>query len=98
MEFAELVALLRDPGENGLPDTIYDDLSSSYSLAVDGGTAKAAELQTANSSLTGEIDRLKALNFDLLMAAAGESSTETTDDKASEKNSDNTVESLFDKD
>jgi hypothetical protein len=39
MDFNELVALLRNPGDDGLPETIYDDLTSSYNLAVEGGAA-----------------------------------------------------------
>ena len=96
MTFEELIALLRDPGEDGAPATIYDDLSSSYTAAVDGGTAKVAEIEAVNTELLGEIARLKALNFDLLMAAGSETSSET-ESTETESDDDTSIDSLFDK-
>jgi hypothetical protein len=97
MEFSELVALLQNPGDDGLPETIYDDLSSSYQLAVDGGAASVAERDASIEALTAEIASLKALNFDLLMAAnAGDSTDDTNNptDDAPETGG-TTIESLF---
>lgn len=98
MDFNELMALARNPGDDGLPDTFYDDVESSHNLAVDGATAKIAELETSGAALSAEIASLKALNFDLLMAAGSETSateestdTPTADDAPS-------IESLFSKD
>ena len=92
------MALLRNPGEDGTPETIYDDLSSSYSLAVEGGASALSEQgaanETASAELVAEIARLKALNFDLLMAAG----TETEPEPESEPNNETSIDSLFDKD
>ena len=98
MDFNELLALLREPGEDGVPDTIYDDLSSSYALAVDGGAASVAQAEAVNAELTAEINRLKALNFDLLMAASGDTSTDETEDAATEPIGDPSIDDLFDRD
>ena len=93
------MALLRDPGEQGLPETIYDDLSSSYNVAVEGGVAALNTSDAAHSAaaaeLVGEIARLKALNFDLLMAAG----TETSEPKVESTNESDepSIDSLFDK-
>ena len=98
MDFNELVALLRNPGEDGLPETIYDDLSSSYAMAVDGGAALAAEKDAANAELVAEVARLKALNFDLLMAAGADSTHEPTTDDPTEPIGEPTIDDLFEKD
>lgn len=95
MDFNELIALMRDPGEDGLPETIYDDLTSSYNLAVEGGAARASELEAANGELMAEIARLKALNFDLLMAASGDSADESADESPTEPPGDVSIDSLF---
>lgn len=97
MDFNELVALLREPGEDGLPESIYDDLTSSYNLAVEGGASRLAESEAAAAELVAEVARLKALNFDLLMAAGGETSTEDDNDNDNDSNDTPSIESLFEK-
>lgn len=71
MNFDELLEALRgdDP-----PETIYDDLSSAYHTAVEGSAAKIAESEGVIEALNDEISKLKAQNFDLLMAAPAEPS------------------------
>lgn len=98
MDFNELVALLRDPGDDGLPDTIYDDLTASYNLAVEGGAASLSASELAVSELREEVARLKALNFDLLMAAGGDKSEEPSTDEQSTDDSEPSIDDLFDKD
>lgn len=96
MEFDELLALLRNPGEDGLPETIYDDLSSSHALAVEGGAALVAERDGTIESLMGEVNRLKALNFDLLMAASSDDgANDDAETDPTEPPGDVTIESLF---
>lgn len=97
MDFNELVALLREPGEDGLPETIYDDLTLSYNDAVEGGASRLAESEATNASLVAEVARLKALNFDLLMAASGETSDEDENDDNDDSNGTPSIESLFEK-
>lgn len=98
MDFNELVALLREPGEDGLPESIYDDLTSSYQLAVDGGAASVAERDASIAEKDAEIARLKALNFDLLMAAGETTTTDDNDNAESDLVDEPTIDDLFDKD
>ena len=98
MTFDELVALLREPGEDGLPETIYDDLSASYIGVVEGGAAALTAQEDVNAAATAElvaeIARLKALNFDLLMVAGENEKTETPE---TETVDDPSIDSLFDR-
>ena len=82
--FQELLELLKNPGEDGtIPDTIYDDLTATYTETHDraeGAFAKVAEHESAISeydakiqAYESEISRLKAMNYDLLMASGVES-------------------------
>ena len=99
MTFEEILALMREPGEDGVPDTIYDDLTASYNTVVEGGvaalTAQGDAHESANAELVAEIARLKALNFDLLMAAGTAETPETPD--TPETNDEPSIDSLFDK-
>jgi hypothetical protein len=65
-DFEELLNALRNPGEEGPGETIYDDLNAAYNDRVSAGDAKVAELSTANETSAAEIARLKAHNYDLL--------------------------------
>jgi hypothetical protein len=94
------LALLREPGDDGPPESIYDDLASSYTLAVDGGAARISEIEGVVAEKDAEIARLKALNFDLLMAAGSEPATEDTDDdneNPTEPIGEAGIDSLFDR-
>lgn len=66
MNFDELMEALR--GDEP-PETIYDDLSASYHNAMEGAESKIAESAAVIEALNSEIEKLKAQNFDLLMAA-----------------------------
>lgn len=100
MTFDEILALLREPGEAGVPGTIYDDLTASYNSAVDVGVAAISEQgaahDAATAELVAEIARLKALNFDLLMAAGSETSS-TVEETKPESEDETSIDSLFDK-
>ena len=101
MTFEEMIALMREPGEDPLPETIYDDLTTSYNGVVEGGAAALTEQgalnESATAELVAEIARLKALNFDLLMAAGSETA-ETPDETKTESNDGETsIDSLFDR-
>lgn len=81
--FAELLNLLMNPGDDGPPATIYDDLSLAYTDEVTARDAKIGELDGAIAghgdelaAKDAEIARLKSLMFDKLMATPDE----TTDD------------------
>ncbi len=68
-DFSELLTQLTNPGEDGIPPTIYDDLSASYTDATSTRDAKITETSGALEAALAEINRVKAMNYDLLMAA-----------------------------
>ena len=96
MDFTELMAILLNPGGDGVPDTLYDDLSTSHNDAIGGRDAKIVEMDNQVQALTGEVSRLKSQNYDLLMSVPSDGSSEdeaTIDD--SEDESSEGVDSLF---
>lgn len=98
MDFDELLALLREPGDSELPGTIYDDLSNAHTSALDGGAAKVAEIESALADSNAEIARLKALNFDLLMAASASDEPDgEPDDAPDDSDSAPSIDTLFDR-
>lgn len=66
MDFAALLDLLRS---GDAPETIYDDLSSTYNGLLESGAAKLDEKDKVISELNATIADLKSQNYDLLMAA-----------------------------
>lgn len=64
-DFKELVNTLQNPGDDGLPETIYDDLMSSYDHDTSTRDAKIAELTELNTTTAAEVESLKAKNHDL---------------------------------
>ena len=65
-EFHELINRLKDPGEEGVPETIYDDLTAAYDATFEGYTANSSEKEAAIQRLNSEVSRLKSANYDLL--------------------------------
>jgi hypothetical protein len=93
--FDELLAAMKEPGEDGLPETIYDDLSSEYALLSENSGAKVAELESMLQEKESEISRLKAMNYDLLVAApANEEPVDEGSDDTDDEESDG-IDSLF---
>ena len=86
MDFEDLISALMNPGEEGVPETIYDDLRGAYSGVserANSADAKIAALTESNESLLSEIATLKAKNYDLLMSVSSDNSgdnIETDDD------------------
>jgi len=73
MTFEEMLAQLRDAGEDGPPDTIYDDLTNLHTSEVSesqqalaDALAHAAEQDGVIQQLQGEIANLQGQNGDLL--------------------------------
>jgi len=95
MDFTEMLELIRNPPESGVPDDIFDQMGS-YVLgreqrdrdALEGAQHRIAELESSSQAHTDEIARLKAQNFDLLMstgagsAGGGDSGGDDESDKA----------------
>ena len=76
MTFEEMMEQYRNPGENGLPETFADDLAATHAeelsirdAAVKAREAAAAELQKQLDAAKLEELRLKAVNYDLMVAA-----------------------------
>lgn len=96
----ELFAQLRDPGEAGLPDTIYDDLEFARADMI---AAHAQEMDGASSkiqSLESELSRLKTHNYDLLMSTGGKSEEEPGEGEGEgegegDENENITIDDLF---
>ena len=65
-DFQGLVNSLRNPGDEGVPDTIYDDLTNVFNTTFEGYTANTAEKEAEIARLAGEVSRLKSANYDLL--------------------------------
>ena len=85
MNFEDLISALMNPGEEGVPETIYDDLRGAYSGVserANSADAKIAALTESNESLLSEIATLKAKNYDLLMSVSSDNSGDNieTDD------------------
>ena len=94
-KFHDLLGTLRDPGEEGVSPTIYDDLTGEYDALESGGAAKVAELSDAIAARDAEIAALKAQNYDLLMSVAADEPVDDspTDDEPDESGS--AIDDLF---
>lgn len=95
MDFEALIAKLRNPGEDPVPETIYDDLSQAYSSVLSGAAEKEAAHENALKEREAEISRLKAQNFDLLMSAPAQQVSTETQDQASDDDEPSGIDSLF---
>jgi hypothetical protein len=67
MGFEELIAMMRNPGEEGIPETIYDDLSASYTELSSTSSAALEQANGTVAQLQAELTAAKAHNYDLLM-------------------------------
>jgi hypothetical protein len=74
--FAELMEQFRNPGDAGLPETFADDLTETYTEELSIRDAAVTERENLLAERQKEIDaakaetiRLKAVNYDLLVAA-----------------------------
>ena len=94
-KFHDLLGSLREPGDDGVSPTIYDDLTTEYDAMESGGAAKVAELSDAIAARDAEIAALKAQNYDLLMAVAADDPDDDspTDDEPDESGS--AIDDLF---
>ena len=89
MDFAELMAMLTNPGEDGIPETIYDDLSASYTEATSTRDAKIQDTSGELEAALAEIVRVKAMNYDLLIAAGVADSDDSGENEADDDSENN---------
>jgi hypothetical protein len=101
--FEELMEQFRNPGENGVPETFADDLSKAYTddLSIRDAAVSEREERIAAKELEiaerdKEVTRLKAVNYDLLVAAPKPGDTSENDnDNAGGQAEATGIDSLF---
>jgi hypothetical protein len=64
-DFESLLEQMRNPGDGGVPDTIYDDLSAAYQEAVNTREAKISQLTASNEELSTNLTASQAANWEL---------------------------------
>jgi hypothetical protein len=97
--FEDLVNRLQNPGDEGIPETIYDDLTKVYTDDVSIREAAANEKGAALQAANDEISRLKAINFDLMMKQPSEDSgNESGSDDSDSDDTESGIDDLFEKD
>lgn len=98
MDFQELLNSLINPGEDGPSPTIYDDLSASYTDATSTRDAKIGETEGALAAALEELNRVKAMNYDLMIAAATPSGEGEPEGESENDNSDDSGDDVGDDD
>ena len=100
--FDELMEQFRNPGETGIPETFAEDLTTAYreDLSVRDAAVQERETRLADKekeilAAQAEALRLKAVNYDLLMAAPKTGNTVDNDNPGGDDNSPRGVDSLF---
>lgn len=92
VDFEQLLAMLRNPGEDGLPETIYDDLSAAYTDGTSTANAAATQANDRVRELEAELLAAKAANWDLVqmlpVADSQENSNNDSDNSDDSENSD----------
>lgn len=63
--FEDLIEQGRNPGDDGLPETWYDDLYGAHSEELSIRDAKINETSEAHAAALAEVEALKAKNWDL---------------------------------
>jgi len=91
LDFEQLLAMLRNPGEDGIPDTIYDDLSASYTEGTSTANAAATTANNRVAELELALLQAKADNWDLtqMLPVAESQEPGNNDSNDSDDNSDN---------
>lgn len=91
-DFHELLNELRNPSDDGPPETIYDDIAGAYDSALEIRDAKISESDQAVKDSQSEISKLKSANYDLLMASNAPVDDSSSDGETEETDS---IENLF---
>ena len=83
MDFEALINAVQNPGEGGVPPTIYDDIRATYQGVQDqfsSAQAKIGELTESNTALAEQLNAVKAANYDLLTQVNAQSAPEKNED------------------
>ena len=91
MDFEALINAVQNPGEGGVPPTIYDDIRATYQGVQDqfsSAQAKIGELTESNSTLAEQLNAMKAANYDLLTQVNAQSAPEKTEKDAGDSSDD----------
>lgn len=93
--FDELIEKLKNPGDEALPENIYDDLTEEYKIVLTGSQETIRTRDEKIAKLEKDNATLKSKNYDLLIA----SSNSGEEIEIVKNNDDNeyTIESLFTK-
>lgn len=91
MDFAELLAQLQNPGEDGLSPTIYDDLSATYTNDMSTRDARIQVTDEQLAAVQAELLAVKAVNYDLLMAAGIDNGNESEESENEPENEDDEI-------
>jgi hypothetical protein len=100
--FDELMEQFRNPGETGLPENFADELVNTYQADLSVRDAAVQERETRLElkekeilAAQAEALRLKAVNYDLLMAAPKSGSPDDNGKPGGDDNAPRGVDSLF---
>nr|DAV00905.1 MAG TPA: hypothetical protein [Caudoviricetes sp.] len=91
MDFEALINAVQNPGEGGVPPTIYDDIRATYQGVQDqfsSAQAKIGELTESNSTLAEQLNAMKAANYDLLTQVNAQSAPEKSEDNGGDSSDD----------
>jgi hypothetical protein len=101
--FEELMQEFQNPGENGIPETFVTELQETYQndlsirdAAIAEREQQLADAVNAQAERDAEINRLKAVNYDLIQSApkAGNPAPNEQPDGGAAQGG---IESLFDR-
>lgn len=91
MDFETLLATLMNPGEDGHPEGIYDDLSASYTDATSTRDAKISDQDSVIAELSAELTRTKLLNYELMLSQVAEPAASGDNGESNSNESDDEV-------
>lgn len=93
MGFHESLDLLRNPGDEPIPDSIYDDISGYYSAAISNSDALTAQLKEKDKRITELEAEISEMKFEL---ASEEIHSDSTEDEVPDSDT-ITIDDLFEK-
>jgi hypothetical protein len=93
--FHEIVEAIKNPSEEGIDPSIYDDLTAEYASTFESYTESVRARDDRIAELESKVGTLKSQNFDLLMKV--DTGASTPEDQTNEVESTPTIETLFTK-